>query len=183
MPSCQHSYHGAVVSVHDDSVQQLILSVSTLPSGVNRETDEKSFPSFRMPKTSQKSKRLQKMLKQSSSNLQALWSNKICQAVKNLSVLPTKAVQLKAPVDPHRQIASPTQSSHNQSTESPGSRTHSGNIYITVVTVQQSDTNTCHRHIHTLNYIYPASQMCGLPSARPQALTGHQPGIMTLMGN
>lgn len=67
-----------------------------------------------------KSKRFQKMSKQITSKLLGLLRRKICQVVKNLSALPTEAGQLRAPVDPHWQIASPTQSSYSQSTDSPG---------------------------------------------------------------
>ncbi len=56
-------------------------------------------------------------MKKSSAVVLVLLSVETSQAAKavDLSELPIDAAQLSAPVDPHRQIASPTPSSPNQS--------------------------------------------------------------------
>lgn len=161
-----------LVSVHSDSPQQRILSaypLQLLP--VQRLAKLRCIRFLWVWKFPKKSKRFQKMLKQSSFKLLGLPSRKICQASKNLSALSTEAAQL----DPHWQIAFPTQSSYNQSTESPGE-----------LQAQQEYLHTwcdnaakSHKHL-SQTHTHSKLDVSWLPNA--WRTSTHQLGVMTLMG-
>lgn len=184
VPGWQRRYHDAVVALH---WKELVWwrsagswsvtthsSASSLAGGASPETGQitigKVVFEFDNPPPPKKIHNFpKKRLKQSSSKLLGLLSRRRCQAVKDLSARPTEAAQLRAPVDPHWQIASPTLSVPLEpiSREPRGAANISRKIRGTVVTVLQSDTNTCHRHIHTPNLLYPGFHMSGGPPARP----------------